>query len=161
MQGLPTDPFSIENALITTRTTNWPLLIDPQGQAQRWIKNLEGSQAESSKKGSPAKRGGLVSVRQGDSDLVRKFEHAIPLGLPILLEGAGVELPPVLSPLLEKRLNKSAGSLTLEFGDSVLDYSTEFRFYMTTKLPNPHFMPSITTKVTVVNFVITSAGLRN
>lgn len=79
----------------------------------------------------------------------------------MLLEGAAVDLPHVLSPLLEKRLNKSAGSLTLEFGDSVLDYSEDFRFYITTKLPNPHFMPEITTKVTVVNFVITTTGLRN
>lgn len=100
-------------------------------------------------------------MRQGDADFVRKFEHAIPLGLPVLLEGAAVDLPHVLSPLLEKRLNKSAGSLTLEFGDSVLDYSEDFRFYITTKLPNPHFMPEITTKVTVVNFVITTTGLRN
>jgi dynein heavy chain len=100
-------------------------------------------------------------VRQGDSDFVRKFEQAIPLGIPILLEGASEQLPHVLSPLLEKRINKVSGSYTLEFGDSVLDYSEEFRFYITTKLPNPHLLPEITTKVTVVNFVITNTGLRN
>lgn len=51
--------------------------------------------------------------------------------------------------------------MTLEFGDNVLDYSPDFRFYITTKLPNPHYLPDVTTKVTVVNFVITSTGLRN
>ena len=102
-----------------------------------------------------------MCIRPGDSDFVRKFEQAIPLGLPVLLEGVGVELAPVLAPLLEKRLTKTSGTLTLEFGDSVLDYSTEFRLYITTKLPNPHFLPEVSTKVTVVNFLITCSGLRD
>lgn len=134
-------------------------MIDPQGQASKWIRNLEGSRTEA--KQGQAGQSGLVCIRPGDADFVRKFEHAIPLGLPVLLEGAGVELPPVLAPLLEKRLTTAAGSLALEFGDSVLDYSEEFRFYITTKLPNPHFLPEVSTKVAVVNFLITCSGLRD
>jgi dynein heavy chain len=29
IQGLPSDSFSIENAIITSRTQRWPLFIDP------------------------------------------------------------------------------------------------------------------------------------
>lgn len=134
-------------------------MIDPQGQASRWIRNLESSRAEA--KQSRGAQQGLVCIRPGDADFVRRFEQAIPLGLPVLLEGVGVELPAVLAPLLEKRLTKTAGSLTLEFGDSVLDYSVDFRLYITTKLPNPHFLPEVSTKVTVVNFLITWSGLRD
>lgn len=43
LQGLPTDLFSTENGVIITRANRWPLIIDPQCQAWRWIKNLEGS----------------------------------------------------------------------------------------------------------------------
>mmetsp|Transcript_7652 Transcript_7652/g.11954 ORF Transcript_7652/g.11954 Transcript_7652/m.11954 type:complete len:256 (+) Transcript_7652:468-1235(+) len=42
IQGLPKDDFSTENGVIVTRGNRWPLMIDPQAQANRWVKNLEG-----------------------------------------------------------------------------------------------------------------------
>lgn len=41
--GLPADSFSVENAIIVARGRRWPLLIDPQGQASKWIKNMHAS----------------------------------------------------------------------------------------------------------------------
>jgi dynein heavy chain len=41
MNGLPFDNFSIENALILYNSRRWPLMIDPQGQANKWLKNQE------------------------------------------------------------------------------------------------------------------------
>jgi len=46
MHGLPTDPFSVDNAIIATRSRSWPLMIDPQGQASKWIRNLENSRTD-------------------------------------------------------------------------------------------------------------------
>jgi len=34
-----------------------------------------------------------------------------------------------------------------------------FRFYLTTKLRNPHYLPEVSTKVTLLNFMITFEGL--
>ena len=98
-------------------------------------------------------------MKASDKDFARKFEQCIPLGLPILLEGVGEELDPVLEPLLEKQTTRSAGGLSLEFGGSVLDYSPDFQLYITTKLANPHFLPDASTKVALINFVITFEGL--
>jgi dynein heavy chain, axonemal len=39
--GLPSDNFSVENGIIVVNSRRWSLLIDPQGQANKWIKNLE------------------------------------------------------------------------------------------------------------------------
>jgi dynein heavy chain len=43
---LPNDSVSIENAIMLQRSNRWPLMIDPQGQANRWVKMLEGGNAE-------------------------------------------------------------------------------------------------------------------
>lgn len=39
--GLPSDNFSVENGIIVANSRRWSLMIDPQGQANKWIKNLE------------------------------------------------------------------------------------------------------------------------
>lgn len=41
IQGLPADNFSTENGIIVTSGSRWPLVIDPQCQAQKWIKAME------------------------------------------------------------------------------------------------------------------------
>ena len=38
--GLPKDDTSTENGVIIEKTKRWPLMIDPQSQANKFIKNL-------------------------------------------------------------------------------------------------------------------------
>lgn len=38
--GLPKDNLSVENGVIVQYSRRWPLFVDPQGQANKWVKNL-------------------------------------------------------------------------------------------------------------------------
>jgi len=46
IQGLPSDGFSTENGVIVTRGQRWPLMVDPQCQALKWVKSMEGPQVD-------------------------------------------------------------------------------------------------------------------
>ncbi|KAH6558350.1 hypothetical protein KP509_1Z068500 [Ceratopteris richardii] len=148
IDGLPNDSFSIDNGIIISAARRWPLLIDPQGQANKWIKTKEKSK-------------NLQVMKLSDPDFVRKLENCITFGYPLLLENVGEELDPTLEPVLLKSIFKQAGSLQIRLGDSTLEYSENFRFYITTKLRNPHYMPEIAVKVTLLNFMITPEGLED
>lgn len=51
--------------------------------------------------------------------------------------------------------------MLLKLGDQDIPYNSDFRFYITTKLPNPHYLPELVIKVTIVNFTVTESGLED
>jgi len=50
---------------------------------------------------------------------------------------------------------KSGSSLSISIGDKNIPYNEKFKFFMTTTLPNPHYSPETSVKVTLINFAIT------
>ncbi|XP_065142099.1 dynein axonemal heavy chain 12-like [Paramisgurnus dabryanus] len=146
--GLPTDSFSIDNGVIVSNSRRWPLMIDPQGQANKWVKNSE-------------RENNLSVIKLTDTDYMRTLENCIQFGTPLLLENVGEELDPSLEPLLLKQVFKQGGVDCIRLGESVIEYSSDFRFYITTKLRNPHYLPELATKVCLLNFMITPEGLED
>ena len=53
------------------------------------------------------------------------------------------------------------GRVLIKFGDSDIDYDKSFRLFITTKMPNPNYLPEMFIKVTVVNFTVTFEGLED
>ncbi|XP_006151956.1 dynein heavy chain 2, axonemal [Tupaia chinensis] len=146
IQGLPSDAFSTENGIIVTRGNRWALMIDPQAQALKWIKNMEGNQ-------------GLKIIDLQMSDYLRILENAIQFGYPVLLQNVQEYLDPSLNPVLNKSVTRIGGRLLMRIGDKEVEYNTNFRFYITTKLSNPHYSPETSAKTTIVNFAVKEQGL--
>lgn len=148
IQGLPADNFSVENGIIVKHADRWALMIDPQNQANKWVKNME----------KPNK---LAVIKLTDPNYARVMEMSIQLGTPVLLENILEEIDAILEPVLLKNVYKQRGVLYMRFGETVLEYNPNFRFYITTRLRNPHYLPEIAVKVTLLNFMITPQGLRD
>ncbi|CAH2103550.1 unnamed protein product [Euphydryas editha] len=147
-QGLPRDAVSTENGILVTRAGRWPLTIDPQEQANRWIKNME-------------RDNGIQITKLNDPAYLRMLENCIRLGWPMLIEDLGETLEATLAPVLLKQTFLQAGRLLIHLGDSDIEYDTNFRLYLTTKLANPHYLPEICIQVTLVNFTVTLSGLED
>ena len=105
IHGLPNDAFSIDNGIVVAAARRWPLMIDPQGQANKWIKALEAA-------------ADLRVIKLTDGDYMRTLENAIQFGIPVLLENVGEELDPSLEPLLLKQLFRSGGVQYIRLGES-------------------------------------------
>ena len=61
IQSLPSDDLSVENGLMVTRGRRWPLMVDPQGQANRWVRHM-------------GREKSIVITKLSDSTYLRKLE---------------------------------------------------------------------------------------
>jgi dynein heavy chain len=150
--GLPTDAVSTQNGLMMDRSRRWPLAIDPQGSANRFIKNFgkDGANCEN----------GMDIVKANDKNFLRALENGVRFGKWVLLENVLEELDASLEPILLQLKFKQGGQVMMKIGDNTIPYNDSFKFYMTTKLPNPHYAPEVCVKVTLLNFTITMGGLQ-
>ncbi|XP_030566728.1 dynein heavy chain 6, axonemal [Drosophila novamexicana] len=148
VDGLPKDNISIENGIYATRALRWALMIDPQEQANRWIRNME-------------KANNLQVIKMTDASMMRVLENSVRQGHPVLLEELDETIDPSLRPILQRETYKFEGRVYLKLGDQIIDYDDNFKLYMTTKLPNPHYLPEVCINVTLVNFLVTESGLED
>ena len=148
IQGLPGDEVSVANGVLVKNTMRWPLMIDPETQANKWIKSME-------------EQNGLRLIKLSDGRYLQTLEACVRNGNPLLLQDIGEEIDPALEPILMKQLFKQGGRLLIRLGEQDIDYDENFRFYITTKLPNPHYLPDVCIKSTVINFMITMDGLED
>ena len=40
LNDLPSDAVSLDNAILAQKSARWPLMIDPQTQASRWLRKM-------------------------------------------------------------------------------------------------------------------------
>jgi dynein heavy chain len=104
--GLPSDKLSVENGIIMFKSRRWPLMIDPQTQANKFVKNM-GKDVET----------GLDVFKQSEANLLRGLELAIQFGKWVLLENIGESLDPALEPILLQQKIKQGSGYIIKLGD--------------------------------------------
>ncbi|KAA0175572.1 hypothetical protein FNF27_02982 [Cafeteria roenbergensis] len=204
--GSAVDEGVLDAPPIIPGLARWPLIVDPQLQAARWIRAREGSRlctvslvGSKPSGGGPAASGsgavqanapsqpGLMGAVGGASavspaamdlsgrpppgspggeaadasELSRVLTNCLRQGLPLLLEDVGETLPSVLEPILSRNFARQGTRLLVTLGSTDIDALPGFRLYMTTTAPNPHILPEVAIRVTLVNFTVTRSGLED
>lgn len=150
LEGLPTDPLSIQNGILVTKASRFPLLVDPQGQAVTWIRNREKDSLPRNK-----------VTALNDSRLKDNLEFCMQEGKAFIVIGVEQELDPLLDPVLEKQFIVRNRRKYVKIADGEVEVHDDFRMYFITRLPNPHFSPELQAKTTVVDFTVTMKGLED
>ena len=148
LQGLPSDDLSIQNGIMVTRSTRYPLMIDPQSQAVSWIKRKEPEIVE---------RDFIYTL--SNSNLKDRLKIPLQDGCPVMIENIENEVDPMLDPLLEKQFTVRGRQKFIKIADTEMDYDPKFRLYLTSRLGNPHFSPELAAKTTIIDFTVTQDGL--
>uniref|UniRef100_W5MKY4 Dynein, axonemal, heavy polypeptide 9 like n=1 Tax=Lepisosteus oculatus TaxID=7918 RepID=W5MKY4_LEPOC len=144
-EGLPSDKMSTQNATILANCERWPLLIDPQLQGVKWIKNHCGRD--------------LKVISLGQKGYVDIIEQAVVDGDPVLIENLEETIDPVIDPLLGRHTIKKGRYIKV--GDKECRFHPGFRLILHTKLANPHYKPEIQAQTTLINFTVTRDGLED
>ncbi|XP_049715502.1 dynein axonemal heavy chain 9 isoform X3 [Elephas maximus indicus] len=144
-EGLPADCMSVENATVLINCERWPLMVDPQLQGIKWIKNKYGED--------------LRVTQIGQKGYLQTIEHALEAGDVVLIENLEESIDPVLGPLLGREVIKKGRFIKI--GDKECEYNPKFRLILHTKLANPHYQPELQAQATLINFTVTRDGLED
>ncbi|XP_028982603.1 dynein heavy chain 7, axonemal-like [Diachasma alloeum] len=131
LSGLSRNRFFAENGVIMKNSVLWCLLIDPQNQANTWIRKME-------------EKNNLRIFKSSEIRFPRCVEQlktCVEDSTPVLLENLSKSFRPSDLDIIYQLKSRNQNSET-----------QGFRFYMTTRLSNPSFNPYILKRTNVVNF---------
>ncbi|EGV61784.1 hypothetical protein CANTEDRAFT_131278 [Yamadazyma tenuis ATCC 10573] len=140
------DDLVIENATLVNNS-RIPLLIDPSLQM---LAVLEGFMPKDK----------LVVTSFLNESLVRDLENAIRFGGSILIKDFE-NYDPVLDPVLRSEIHRNGGRRMIKIRGQLIDYDEKFKLYLHTRNPSARLTPFIASRVTTINYTITSTNLES
>ncbi|OHS94615.1 Dynein heavy chain family protein [Tritrichomonas foetus] len=146
INGLANDEYSEENATLVLNGERWPLCIDPQNQANKWIKLMYKDK--------------LIVMTTKKENYISILENALQTGQQCLLQDIGEDIDPSLMPIMNREFVKQGTAKLFKLGpDRLVGLHPDFRLFITTKMTNPTWAPEVTSRATVVNFSVKEQGL--
>ena len=157
LRGLPNENTAYENMIIIDETIDkrYPVLIDPEGQAFRYMRDNIGAPSEA----QPLAQQGRLCVKASSPNAVKQLQIALQQGSVVFCENAGEVTHPALVSILRKEISTIQGELYISFNDLSVEFDSDFRLYIFSHLSNPHFSPDIQQLSKVLNFSVTREGL--
>ena len=113
-ESLPPDELSIQNGILTSQATRYPLCIDPQQQAFNWIKKKE-------------EKNNLKISTFNNPDFLKQLELAIKFGYPFMFKDVDEYIDPVIDSVLDKNTKGSGNKQTIMLGDKEVDFDPSFK----------------------------------
>ena len=123
----------------------WPLIIDPQEQGVKWIKERN--------------KDDLIILRLGQKGFIDNLERGISNGSCVLLENIFEDVDAMLNDVIGRNTIKKGRAIMI--GDKEVEYNNKFRLILHTKMGNPHYKPEMQAQCTLVNFTVTQEGLED
>ncbi|EAY22062.1 Dynein heavy chain family protein [Trichomonas vaginalis G3] len=143
-KGLPKDDLCIQNAIILDNLKRIPFIIDPTGEAVKFLEKIYPN---------------LVKSSFIDSKFPKNLESCLRFGSPLLIE-EGEQLDPLVYPVLSKEFKKLSGRTILDLKHNDIDVSPSFSMFIVTKDTDFRPNPSLCSMTVLVNFSVTSLSLR-
>lgn len=148
LNGLPREESCLEHAcLVYASRTRWPLIIDPEGSAKSWIKQIEANND-------------LAICELSDENYITILKDCISSGRPILIEFYENFTQVALEALFHKQecLNNENQYL-IQIGDQIIEYNKHFRLFLINKSKTPQCTSEIFKTFNVINFEISIEAL--
>lgn len=145
LHGLASDQLSIENAIIMMNSFKQCVFIDPQIQANQWIRKLE-------------KMRQLIVIKQSDVTCFDVLLNSMATGHPVLIEDVNESFDIALNELINYRITKQKRQIQLHSQLNV-PVSDAFHLYATSNMSDQSFLSRFNGKLNVINYVFVSHGL--
>ena len=148
-EGLPDDELSYQNAMIILNSALYPFIIDPNGDATKWLTHHLKAQNISHE-----------MIQQTDPRFIKQLELSVRFGKTLLVTDVDT-INPCLYQLLRKDLSKQGARQVISVGDKFIDYNANFKLYLITRNSNFSLPSRCKPLVTELNFCVTKSGLES
>ena len=149
LNSLPLDSRSVENALLITASPRFPLLVDPQGQALKWLTSQEASRL-------PV----YGTMDRSHPKLREQLQFAVGQGRAVIVTGVDdSNLDDHLMAIMRRNVVIHGTLRRIEVGDSFWSYDPSFSVYLVTRSAAANFSPELQSFAVMVDFGVTQQGL--